>query len=226
MSKSKILNWTLHEIRLQMKNGMYGVYIFVNVVYIILLGYLPSEWKQTASTLLLLSDPTFLGMIFVGGILLLERNNSIPRGIGVSPLGSGGYIISKCISLMLIAELTAISIMLAGGIKITALGLLAIMLCGSVFTMLGIVIGSVSRNINHFIILSVVSTIPAAFPIITFYFAPRVFLFNWIPVYPVIRIIHGTTLVQELLLFTLLIIWVVGVYKLTRKVVEDRIFSR
>jgi fluoroquinolone transport system permease protein len=209
-----------------MKNGMYGVYIFVNVIYIILLGYLPSEWKQTASTLLLLSDPTFLGMIFVGGILLLERNNSIPRGIGVSPLGSGGYIISKCISLMIIAELTAISIMLAGGIKITTGGLLAIMLCGSVFTMLGIMIGSVARNINHFILISVMSTIPASFPILTFYFAPRAFIFNWIPVYPVIRIINGTSLKQEFVLITLLIIWVVGVYKLTRKVVEDRIFSR
>ena len=162
------LKWVGHEIKLQWKNGLYVLYILINLFYILVLGYVPREYKELITTLLLLSDPTFLGMIFVGGILLLERNQGIPKGIGVSPLGSSGYIIGKVASLLVIAVVTGLCIMKAGQMKINFNRVAALIMSGSLFTLIGIIIGSFAKGINHFMFLIAIVTIPFAVPLIAY----------------------------------------------------------
>ena len=98
----KKLKWIIHEIKMQWKNGLYILYILVNLFYILLLGYIPESFKEMVTTVLIISDPTFVGMIFAGGIFLLERNQGIPKAIGISPWGSIGYLLGKIISLVMI----------------------------------------------------------------------------------------------------------------------------
>ena len=83
----KILKWILHEMRLQWKNGLYAVYILIAFLYVFALGYVPEDYKEAVSIMLVVTDPTFVGLMFVGALLLLEKNQGIPKGIGVSPLG-------------------------------------------------------------------------------------------------------------------------------------------
>lgn len=219
-----ILRWIFHEIKLQWKNGLYILYLFVNLFYILVLGYIPKEYKALVTTLLLLSDPTFLGMTFVGGILLLEKNQGIPKGIGISPLGSMGYIIGKIISLLIIALITGLCIMKAGQLKINFYGIASLIVSGSLFTSLGIIIGSFAKSINHFLCLVIVFMIPFVLPLITYVFIPTCQILIWIPttstVYLLNHIGNGT------LHLAYLILWLTGVLIVTKKIVEQEIFIR
>jgi fluoroquinolone transport system permease protein len=218
------LKWILHEIKLQWKNGLYMVYLLINFLYILLLGYTPTPYKELVTTLLLLSDPTFLGMIFVGGILLLEKNQGIPKGIGISPLGGIGYLIGKIVSLLVIALLTAGCMMLVGGVAITFYRVAAIMVSASLFTLLGILIGCFSKGINHFIFLIVVGTLPFAIPVLGYLFELNLVWANWIPIHATVQVLTGHT--YSMLYLGYLGIWLVGVFILTKKIVERELFVR
>lgn len=224
----KGLRWTWHEMKLQWKNGFYLVYLMVNIIYIFMLGYVPQEYKAFTTVLLVLSDPTFLGMIFVGGILLLEKNQGIPKGIGVSPLGSGGYILGKVGSLLVIAMITGISILLAGGIRPNGFILLGIMLGGSLFTMVGIMLGSFARGINEFIGMMSVGSIIFSLPAISFYEIVPEWVFGWIPTYSILELLNspGVMSVQIVGHSLYVLLWVWAVYKLTQQVVERWIFIK
>lgn len=220
----RILRWIWHEIKLQWKNGLYVLYIAINLFYILLLGYVPQQYKELVTTLLLLSDPTFLGMIFVGGILLLERNQGIPKGIGVSPLGSTGYIMGKVISLLVIALASGICIMGAGHMKFTFIRIASLIVSGGLFTLMGIIIGSFAKGINHFMFLVAVFTMPFAIPLITYVFVPTWKFFIWIPTTSTVYLLNhiGNSIAHMIYLFA----WFIGTFILTKKVVEKEIFVR
>ncbi|WP_167958170.1 hypothetical protein [Anaerosporobacter faecicola] len=230
-----VLKWCEHEIRMQVKNGMYPVYIIVNLIYIFALGYVPDGWKETVAILLILSDPTFLGMIFVGGILLLEKNNSIPKGIGVSPIGSGGYILGKCFSLLLITAITANCILVAGKIPIRLWKELAILLTALLFTMIGMILSTFSKSLNHFIALFIGATVIGVLPIVLGCYFPDQLLLKWIPTFALFRVLiqDGFQLTSNIKVLTMgenlffcleLVIWCVGTYVGTKHVIEKRLF--
>lgn len=235
MNFVSISRWCKHEVRMQIKNGMYPVYVIVNLIYIFALGYVPAEWKETIAILLVLSDPTFLGMIFVGGILLLERNNGIPRGIGISPVGSEGYVLAKCMSLLIIVLLTTICIMSAGGIRITVYKIIGVLLSAALFTMSGMIISTYSKSLNHFIGLFMGTTIISVLPIIVYCFKPSsiwVFLF---PAYQLLRVLIqdgwkitsssvALTTSGNLICIVALLVWCIMIYFTTKLVIERRLF--
>ncbi len=221
-------HWTLHEMKLQWKNGLYLIYILVTLLYILLLGYVPEAYKGEVATFLVVSDPTFLGMIFVGGILLLEKNQGIPKGIGISPLGSKGYILSKVISLLVITLLTSICLMKVGHLRITFVKGIGLMLGASLFTLIGILIGSFAKSTNDFIFWIALFVTPFAPPVISFYFFKGVRLLHFIPTYTLLEILSDTplSLSEECLRLAYLGLWLVGTFAITKKIVEDRIFVR
>lgn len=234
MSIQNVARWTGHEIRLQMKNGMYIAYLLVNLLYIFALGYVNGEWKGTVATLLVLTDPTFLGMIFVGGILLLEKNSRIPNGIGISPLGSGGYIIAKCLSLLVITVITAICIMMAGTVRITILKLVAITIVAAIFTMYGIVLATYAKGLNHFIALFMVGTVIGVLPVVLYLVNPLSKLLCFLPTYPLIRIlsndgwaigeVHVLSSEGVVVSLVILLLWLIGTYYYTKRTIERRLF--
>lgn len=231
-----VSKWCRHEVHMQIKNGMYPVYIIVNLIYIFALGYVPIEWKETIAILLVLSDPTFLGMIFVGGILLLERNNGIPKGIGVSPIGSGGYVLAKCISLLIIVLVTTICIMRAGEIRITIYKIIGVLLASAVFTMSGMIISTFSKSLNHFIGLFMGGTIIGVIPIVVYFFKPSCMWLSWLPTYPLLRVLIqdgwkitadsvALTTSGNLLSIGVLFLWCIIIYFITKIVIERRLFQ-
>lgn len=219
-----ILRWTFHEVKLQWKNGLYILYLFINWFYILVLGYIPQEYKQLVATLLLLSDPTFLGMMFVGGILLLEKNQGIPKGIGVTPLGSVGYIIGKVFSLLVIALITGLCIMGVGEIQIGFYSVVSLIISGSLFTLLGIIIGSFAKGINHFICLIALFTIPFAIPLIIYLIVPTCPFLMWIPTTSTIYLLNNIGNSTFHLVY--LMLWLIVTFTVTKKIVEQEIFIR
>jgi fluoroquinolone transport system permease protein len=91
------------EITLQWRQGFWLVYFVFTAIYVTVLLSLPEKNRMLVSLILILSDTTMLGVIFIGALVLLEKQQLVLQSLFVTPLEPSQYIWSKTISLSLIA---------------------------------------------------------------------------------------------------------------------------
>jgi fluoroquinolone transport system permease protein len=91
------------EITLQWRQGFWLVYFVFTAIYVTVLLSLPEKNRMLVSLILILSDTTMLGIIFIGALVLLEKQQAVIQSLFVTPLEPSQYIWSKTISLSLIA---------------------------------------------------------------------------------------------------------------------------
>ena len=65
------------EITLQWRQGFWLVYFVVSAIYVIVLFNVPLEKRMMVSLILILSDTTMLGVIFMGALVLLEKQQLV-----------------------------------------------------------------------------------------------------------------------------------------------------
>ena len=150
----------IKDIRYQMNYGFYLLYAFISALYIALLFILPVEYKRMAASVLILSDPSMLGVFFSGGIWLLEKSEGLLSMWRITPLLPIEYILSKALSLSLISTLSAVLIALfafqgnCDYVLLTA----GVFTGSAVFTLIGLLVATYSRSVNQYMLLA---TLPA-----------------------------------------------------------------
>ena len=100
------------DILLQWRQGFWLVYFVVSIIYIMILLNIPEENRMVVSLVMILSDTTMLGVIFIGALVLLEKQQSVIHSLFITPLEPSRYIWSKTISLSTIAITMSILIYL------------------------------------------------------------------------------------------------------------------
>jgi len=100
------------EITLQWRQGFWLVYFVFTAIYVTVLLNLPEKNQMLVSLILILSDTTMLGIIFIGALVLLEKQQAVIQSLFVTPLEPSKYIWSKTISLSLIAVCMSILVYL------------------------------------------------------------------------------------------------------------------
>lgn len=140
------------DITLQWRQGFWLVYFVVSALYILILLNIPNEKRMMVSLLMILTDTTMLGVLFVGALVLLEKQQLVIHSLFVTPLEPAAYIWSKTISLSSIAivmsmlvylpvwQFSAFSLILLGTIAFTAL----------TFTLLGVGLAAGVNTINGY----------------------------------------------------------------------------
>ena len=103
-----------NDIRYQAKYGFYLLYAFISIIYTAVLLVIPQDYKGIVASIIILTDPSILGMFFIGGIWLLETEEGLHRFWEVSPLRSVEYTLSKAVSLAIISTASAIFVVFAG----------------------------------------------------------------------------------------------------------------
>lgn len=221
------LKWIGHEMRLQWKNGLCGIYVLITLLYIFGLGYVPDGYKEMVSIILVVTDPTFIGLMFVGALILLEKNQGIPKGIGVSPLGEAGYIVGKVCSLLVVSLCTSLCLLWAGKVNVQLHQVCGIILSAGLFTLMGMIVGSVVKNINQFLMLSAVICIPLGIPVIIFYLGD---FGNWlsiIPTYALLHLMHAkSSNIGVVIDFVSLGAWAAMMCYFAKNMVREYIFIR
>lgn len=91
------------DITLQWRQGFWLVYFVFTAIYVAVLLNLPEQNRLLVSLILILSDTTMLGVIFVGALVLLEKQQAVIQSLFVTPLEPSRYIWSKTLSLTLIS---------------------------------------------------------------------------------------------------------------------------
>lgn len=183
----RFFNALKNDIRFQIKYGFYFLYAFFSLVYMAALWIMPSEYKNMTASLIILTDPAMLGIFFIGGIWLLEKGEGLHRFWSISPLRPLEYLLSKSISLAVLSTVSAELIALAGlkGRFYPVSLSLCVFWGAVVFNLIGLLVASYARSVNHYMIIVVLPTVFLSIPPILTAFGIR---------HPILELFPGTAL--------------------------------
>lgn len=105
-----------HEIRLQWRYGILAAAVFVTAVWVGVLRALPAALMPTAIPVVVFADSAVIGLFFLAGAVLFEKDEGTQSALVVTPLRDWEYLTAK------LAPLTALSIAVALVITATAAG--------------------------------------------------------------------------------------------------------
>lgn len=167
----RLISQTLFNVRFQWRHGFYAVYVLVCACYWLLVRALPEAYREQAAQLLTFSDPSALGLIMAGGIILLERDQGVHDPLFVTPVRIAEYLAAKAVSLGLLSLAAAWVIHLyAAGVPASPLAFSAgIGLTSSFMTLLSVCAAVRCRTINGFILLSQAYAMPFILPLLGFF---------------------------------------------------------
>ncbi len=222
------LSWLTHEMRLQMKNGLYAIYILINLIYLFLLGYVPEAFKELTVSIIIFTDPTVLGMVFIGAFILLEKVGGVTDGIAVSPLGAEDYIKGKVFSMLFISLITSVVLAVAvKGIDFNIIGFMLILIISSmIFTMVGIIIAVYTKTINQYLMVSIGLNLIITVPLLDYFKLIKLPVSRIIPTYQMFSLIEKTIAGKSMigLEIIVLLIWLISIYLLTKRQVSQKLF--
>jgi fluoroquinolone transport system permease protein len=146
------------DVRFQYKYGFYFIYLIFSALYISLLFALPQAWRGIAAIIMIFTDPSAMGLYFMGAIVLFEKSERVLDSIAVSPVKPAEYVLAKLVSIGLIATLVALAIgTAAGAITNPVIFIAGVFLCSCLFSAVGLIIACKTITLNQFVI----ATIPA-----------------------------------------------------------------
>lgn len=158
------------DMRLQLRHGFYGAYIFVVLVYVGLLRMLPEAVRVVALPPVLLSEAAIIGFFFAGALLHLERSDGTLQALGMTPLTAGEYILAKMLSLALLNAAAAVAIAVGSGAPHVAPVLLAATaaLTGAIFCLAGVAVASRFQRLERFVVWGGLGSALFALPVLPY----------------------------------------------------------
>lgn len=177
----RLLRLARGDIRFQFKYGFYFLYLIFSILYITLAYILPHDWRQTAVLVMVFTDPSALGLFFMGAIVLYEKSERVLDALAVSPVSVSEYVVSKLLSIGLISSLIALLIAVSSRLSFQPFYFICAVFMGScLFSSCGLILAAKSSTLNDFIL----STIPFQIAIIL---PALAYLFGWQPAWLLIH---------------------------------------
>ncbi|MHA6481613.1 fluoroquinolone export ABC transporter permease subunit [Paenibacillus sp. strain BS8-2] len=164
----RLIRTAIFDLRFQLRHGFYGVYGLIIALYLLLLYYVPDKHKELVSMLLTFSDPSAVGLIVVGGIVLLERDQGIHDSLFATPVRLWEYLGAKAVSISFLS-LAAAWVIHSGAHGLPehpVLFSIGVVLTSTLFTFLSIAVVAKAATINGFIMLSQLYALPFIIPLL------------------------------------------------------------
>jgi fluoroquinolone transport system permease protein len=189
----RLLSATWSDMRFQIKHGFYLVYVVITIMYLIILSFLPENIFSVALPLVVFSDPSVLGLFFIGGIILLEKGQGVLMVLVVSPLRTQEYILAKVISMALISVLAAFAITFFSHYPTVNWWLLLIstILASAIFTLIGIIINAGCNTVNQYMLKTIPYMILFILPCFSLIGFPYSWLFTIVPSVAALKLMLG-----------------------------------
>ena len=154
MSLNRMITSLKADFLFQLKHGFYYVYIILALFYLIILSQFNTSIAKIILPIVIYTDPAVLGLFFIGGIVLLEKEQGILSLLYITPLRIWEYILSKLLTLTAISLLAGIAIAYlsySGEIHLFLL-IIGIILTAICFTLLGFIIAIKAKSVNHYMV--------------------------------------------------------------------------
>lgn len=189
----RFLNATWADMRFQLKQGFYLVYVAIVIMYLVILSFLPADIHRIALPLVVFSDPSVLGLFFIGGIIMLEKNQGLLQVFVVTPLRTSEYLLSKMVSLSIVAVLAAFAItFFSNHVHVNWLILFgSTVLTSCMFTLCGVLISAGCRNVNQYLLKTVPYMFLFVLPCFSLLGSEYAYLFTVFPAVAALRLMLG-----------------------------------
>ena len=170
------------DVRFQYKYGFYFIYVVFSVLYIGLLHAFPEAWRGKAAILMIFSDPSAMGLFFMGAILLFEKSEHVLNSIAVSPVKSLEYVLSKLASIGIIATIVGLVIGLSAGVVTHPFFFIAgVFLCSCIFSSIGLILACKVSSLNQFVLATIPAELLINIPAVLWLFGYRR---SWLSLHP------------------------------------------
>jgi fluoroquinolone transport system permease protein len=150
-----------------------AVALVVTAIYVALIRLLPLTEVMSGKLLVffIFNDPTALGMLFVGSLILFERADRTLYALAITPISTQTYLWSKNLTLTAIAIVCSLIMAYLGhGVSIRPLFLIAgVGLSSLLFTFIGMAVVASCRTFNEYILKVAAVLIPTALPFLNFF---------------------------------------------------------
>jgi len=197
----RLLKLIKGDILFQARYGFYLLFIIFSFIYIVTIKIIPSSISDTASAIMILSDPTALGLVFMGAIIHFEISEKTINSLFISPISAKEYLLSKMISLALLSTFSGLLIGIFTGTITNYLSFIIGVFSGSlIFSAIGLILAFKTSSMNQFIL--------AMIPVMMLVILPGVFYIiffdsSWLLVHPAIAIseliTNGSNIILSLL---------------------------
>jgi len=189
----RIIHAVKADILFQFRQGFYLVYVVITGMYLLILSLIPDKLLDIVTPLVIFSDPSVLGLFFIGGIIMLEKIQGVLSVLVVTPLRSAEYLLAKIISLSMISFLSGFAIAaLTQHEKINWLLLfLSVIFTSGLFTMCGIIISAGCSTVNGYLLKMIPYMLLFVLPCFSLLVFPGSWLFTIVPSVAALRLMMG-----------------------------------
>lgn len=216
-----MLKW---DVILQSRYKIIHLSILSVIVYYMSLVAIPSLNTTEFKTLYLIMDPTLIGIMFVGALVLFEKTENTLQALTVTPMETRMYFLSKIISLTILSVVSGfLFVFLSHGFDFHYFYMIAGIVLTSIFLiLLGFLLVARCRSINEYLALMMIAFlllfVPPLFDLsgiyenVVFYLWPSqasFLLFN--------GVFGAVSLYDTIYALAYLVIWIVGCYILAKK---------
>lgn len=155
------------DLRLQLRYQVVTVAVGVTALYAAVFRWAP-RLDDPWLVLLLFGDPSVLGFLFVGVLVLFERTSNTLAAVAVTPLTTGQYLWAKALSLTLIATASGLGMAAAArGAGFDPVRLAAALVLSSLlFVFVGFVAVVRVRSINEYLLIVPAFLTPLYLPLL------------------------------------------------------------
>lgn len=146
-----ILRW---DIKLQIRYYFWITAAVVSCVWLLLLLALTEQARALWIPVLIFADISNIGLLFIAGILFLERRQGTIYAAAVMPVSGGVWLAAKLLSLVLLCTVCAVVIVFFNVESVNWLRMIpAIVLTAALFTSLGFILACPFENIMNFFLV-------------------------------------------------------------------------
>lgn len=210
----RLINLIYGDIKFQFKYGFYFIYAIFTIMYVSVMLFLPLEWREKAAAVLIFSDPSAMGLFFMGAIVLLEKSERVLSTIAVSPVGADEYIVSKVVSLGIISAISGASIALSADTGNILIVIFGVLIGSALFTLIGLIVAVNINSLNQFVTAAVPVEIIIFTPPILYLLGYDNKLMLLHPGCIIISMISGSN--DYILFLPVFIVWFLFLYKMAR----------
>lgn len=229
--RHRLAQATYWQLRLLYKYNIILIAFVVALIYGTLLTAFPILQIDYVIIPLILGDPTMLGFIFIGVIVLFEKAENTLPALQVTPMQTNNYLWSKALALLVPAIICSVSIAIAAyGIRMNYfLLIITVTLSSLIFTFIGIVGVSRVKTFNQYILIIPLFLTPTVLPFFNFYGATNWLIWYLVPTHSTLDLllmaVYDFNIGIAILHVLYLLAWVFLSYHLAKKAYENKLTS-
>lgn len=178
-----LLSTILWDLKLQIRNNILTVAIVIAVLYTSIFLLLNLKGYDDILAALIFSDPAVMGFLFIGVLVLFEKNANTLEALVVTPAKIWHYLFAKAISLSIIALIICFAMVFAGhGFNLNyGYFILAALLSSILYILIGFIGVARVNSFNQYIIIIPLFLTPIFLPYLNFFNVTDTYLFYIIP---------------------------------------------